>query len=246
MLFTDVVGSTQRATALGDAAWAELLARHDSAVRGELARFGGEEIDTAGDGFLAQFDGPARAIRCGLAVRDALGWLGLDVRCGIHTGEVEREPGAKPRGIRRCSPDRHRGSGTGRHFDQRLEVFVMVRNGLSIVRMCQLIGHALHRTNEQGQIRCWNPARSRGHCGLGRIQDSRGGAPGTAGFLAAFGLGVGKIERRAFVERQVMAAVPATRLRLETQVVALCASHRGPSLSSRGVRTAPAVANNNR
>ncbi len=99
VLFTDLVGSTERATALGDAAWGSLLARHDEMIRAELARFGGEEIDTAGDGFLALFDGPARAIRCGLAIRDALRGLGLEVRCGLHTGEVERPPGSKPRGI---------------------------------------------------------------------------------------------------------------------------------------------------
>jgi class 3 adenylate cyclase len=64
-----------------------------------LARYGGDEIDSAGDGFLAAFDGPARAIRCGRAVCDALGELGLNVRCGVHTGEVERVRGDKPRGI---------------------------------------------------------------------------------------------------------------------------------------------------
>jgi pimeloyl-ACP methyl ester carboxylesterase len=99
VLFTDLVGSTERATELGDSAWASLLARHDDAVRGELRRFGGEEIDTAGDGFLALFDGPARAIRCGLAIRTMLRMLGLEVRAGVHTGEVERSAGAKPRGI---------------------------------------------------------------------------------------------------------------------------------------------------
>lgn len=99
ILFTDLVGSTEQATELGDAAWADLLAEHNAVVRRELARFGGEEIDTAGDGFFAVFDGPARAIRCGLAVRDALSGLGLDLRAGVHTGEVERRPGEKPRGI---------------------------------------------------------------------------------------------------------------------------------------------------
>ena len=99
ILFTDVVRSTERARALGDAGWFELLARHHEAVRAELARFGGEEIDTAGDGFLALFDGPARAIRCGIAIRDALVRLGLAVRCGVHTGEIERPAGAGPRGI---------------------------------------------------------------------------------------------------------------------------------------------------
>jgi pimeloyl-ACP methyl ester carboxylesterase len=99
VLFTDLVGSTERATVLGDAAWASLLTRHDDAIRSELVRFGGEEIDTAGDGFLALFDGPARAIRCALAIRGALDSLGLDVRAGVHTGEVERPVGEKPRGI---------------------------------------------------------------------------------------------------------------------------------------------------
>ena len=99
ILFTDLVGSTHRATQIGDAAWAELLARHDAAVRTELDRYDGEEIDTAGDGFFALFDGPARAVRCGLAIRDSLAGLGLDVRAGVHTGEVERPAGEKPRGI---------------------------------------------------------------------------------------------------------------------------------------------------
>jgi class 3 adenylate cyclase len=99
VLFTDLVDSTRRATALGDAAWSSLLARHDEAVRAALVRFGGEEIDTAGDGFLALFDGPARAIRCALAIRDALAALDLEVRSGVHTGEVERIRGDKPRGI---------------------------------------------------------------------------------------------------------------------------------------------------
>ena len=99
VLFTDLVGSTARAQALGDAAWASVLASHNEAVRRELTRFSGEEIDTAGDGFLAAFDGPARAIRCALAIREALRPLGLDVRAGVHTGEVERRAGEKPRGI---------------------------------------------------------------------------------------------------------------------------------------------------
>jgi class 3 adenylate cyclase len=99
ILFTDLVGSTGRATELGDHAWAELLERHHGVVRHELSRFEGEEIDTAGDGFLALFNGPARAIRCALAVRDGLAGLGLDVRAGVHTGEVERPHGGRPRGI---------------------------------------------------------------------------------------------------------------------------------------------------
>ena len=99
ILSTDLVGSTERVQHLGDEAWSALLGRHHEAVRRELRRFSGEELDTAGDGFLAAFDGPARAIRCALAIRDALGQLGLEVRAGVHTGEVERRPEDKPRGI---------------------------------------------------------------------------------------------------------------------------------------------------
>ena len=99
ILFTDLVGSTERARELGDAAWAALAAEHNATVRRELERYAGEEIDTAGDGFFALFDGPARAIRCAVAVREALAPLGLEVRTGIHTGEVERARGEKPRGI---------------------------------------------------------------------------------------------------------------------------------------------------
>lgn len=99
VMFTDLVASTERLGALGDHAWAELLERHHELVRRELARFGGEEIDTAGDGFFALFNGPARAIRCALAVRDALSGLGLEMRAGVHTGEVERPRGSGPRGI---------------------------------------------------------------------------------------------------------------------------------------------------
>jgi pimeloyl-ACP methyl ester carboxylesterase/class 3 adenylate cyclase len=98
-LFTDLVGSTERVRTLGDAAWAALLEQHHQTVRRELERFEGEEIDTAGDGFLALFDGPARAIRCALVIRDALATLGLEVRAGVHTGEVERPRGGNPRGI---------------------------------------------------------------------------------------------------------------------------------------------------
>lgn len=99
ILFTDLVGSTERVQDLGDAPWAALLARHNEAVRRQLDRFSGEEIDTAGDGFLALFDGPARAIRCALDVRSALAVLGLAVKASVHTGEVERPRGEKPRGI---------------------------------------------------------------------------------------------------------------------------------------------------
>jgi class 3 adenylate cyclase len=89
VLFTDIVGSTQRAVELGDRRWRLLLESHHTAVRRELGRFRGREIDTAGDGFLATFDGPARAIRCGVAVRDSVQPLGLEVRAGLHTGECE-------------------------------------------------------------------------------------------------------------------------------------------------------------
>jgi class 3 adenylate cyclase len=99
ILFTDLVGSTEKARSLGDADWARLVARHEKVVRRELARFSGEEIDTAGDGFLAVFDGPARAIRCALAIRNELRALELEVRAGVHTGEVESRRDEKPRGI---------------------------------------------------------------------------------------------------------------------------------------------------
>ncbi|HXR12270.1 MAG TPA: adenylate/guanylate cyclase domain-containing protein [Gaiellaceae bacterium] len=89
VLFTDLVGSTERAGELGDRRWRELLESHHAVVRRELVRFSGREIDTAGDGFLAAFDGPARAIRCAKAVVDAVGGLGLAVRAGVHTGECE-------------------------------------------------------------------------------------------------------------------------------------------------------------
>ena len=91
VLFTDIVGATNRAAALGDSAWRELLHRHHDAIRGELGRFRGHEVDTAGDGFFATFDGPARAIRCACAIRDSLRDLDLEVRAGLHTGECERD-----------------------------------------------------------------------------------------------------------------------------------------------------------
>ena len=89
VLFTDVVGSTARAGELGDRGWRELLDEHSVLVRQELARFRGHEVDTAGDGFLATFDGPARAVQCGVAVTRAVRAIGLEVRAGVHTGEVE-------------------------------------------------------------------------------------------------------------------------------------------------------------
>jgi class 3 adenylate cyclase/pimeloyl-ACP methyl ester carboxylesterase len=89
VMFTDLVGSTERAAKLGDRAWRELLAKHHALVRRELARFRGEERDTAGDGFFASFDGPARAIRAAQAIVDRVHELGLEVRIGIHVGECE-------------------------------------------------------------------------------------------------------------------------------------------------------------
>jgi class 3 adenylate cyclase len=89
VLFTDLVGSTTQAAELGDRGWRDLLEQHHGAVRRELGRFDGRELDTAGDGFFAMFDGPARAIRCAQAIVHALRPLGLAVRAGLHTGEVE-------------------------------------------------------------------------------------------------------------------------------------------------------------
>jgi pimeloyl-ACP methyl ester carboxylesterase len=89
VLFTDIVGSTEKAAALGDRRWRDLLEGHHEVVRRELGRFRGREIDTTGDGFLATFDGPARGIRCARAVSEAVRPLGIEVRAGLHTGEVE-------------------------------------------------------------------------------------------------------------------------------------------------------------
>jgi pimeloyl-ACP methyl ester carboxylesterase len=89
VLFTDIVNSTERAAELGDRQWRDLLARHHSLIREELGRFRGREIDTAGDGFFATFDGPARAIRYAEAIQNAVTLLGLSVRVGLHTGECE-------------------------------------------------------------------------------------------------------------------------------------------------------------
>ena len=89
VVFTDIVESTQRAVELGDRTWRDLLARHHAAVRQELARFRGREVDTAGDGFLAVFDGPGRAIQCARAIHNAVEPLGLQLRIGVHTGECE-------------------------------------------------------------------------------------------------------------------------------------------------------------
>jgi class 3 adenylate cyclase len=93
VLFTDLVGSTERAAELGDRRWRDLVEQHHAAVRRELARFDGREVDTAGDGFFATFDGPARAIRCATSIVEAVRPLGLSVRAGLHTGEVELADG---------------------------------------------------------------------------------------------------------------------------------------------------------
>ena len=89
VMFTDIVGSTERAAELGDRRWRDLLERHDALVRRQLALHRGREVKTMGDGFLAIFDGPTRAIRCACAIRDELSGIGIEVRAGIHTGEVE-------------------------------------------------------------------------------------------------------------------------------------------------------------
>jgi class 3 adenylate cyclase len=89
VLFSDIVGSTARAASLGDQRWRSLLDAHDQSVRDELRHFRGKEINTTGDGFVASFDGPARAIRCAQAIREATENLGIDVRVGVHTGECE-------------------------------------------------------------------------------------------------------------------------------------------------------------
>ena len=93
ILFTDIVGSTELAARVGDSAWRELLQRHHAIVRRELARYQGRELDTAGDGFFAAFDGPARAVQAASAIRDALPPLGIEIRAGLHTGECEVHDG---------------------------------------------------------------------------------------------------------------------------------------------------------
>ena len=89
VMFTDIVGSTEQVVELGDHQWRDLLEQHHSLVRSELNRFRGQEIDTAGDGFFATFDGPARGIRCACAIRDSVANLGITIRAGLHTGECE-------------------------------------------------------------------------------------------------------------------------------------------------------------
>ncbi|KUI02931.1 hydrolase [Mycolicibacterium acapulense] len=89
VLFTDIVDSTRRAAEMGDREWHAVLNAHDAVVRAQLARFRGREVNTTGDGFVAMFDGPQRAIRCAMAIRDAVQALGIEVRAGLHTGECE-------------------------------------------------------------------------------------------------------------------------------------------------------------
>lgn len=98
VMFTDIVGSTERAAALGDHRWRELVDAHDSRLRGVFQRYRGHEVDSAGDGFLVTFDGPIRAVRCAVAATEAVRDLGLEIRAGLHTGEVELS-GDRVRGI---------------------------------------------------------------------------------------------------------------------------------------------------
>jgi len=95
---TDIVGSTRRATEVGDAEWRRLLAEHDERAKAEIERLRGTYVDSTGDGLLARFDGPARAIRCAQGIAEAVRPLGMDIRAGLHTGEVELD-GNKVRGI---------------------------------------------------------------------------------------------------------------------------------------------------
>jgi class 3 adenylate cyclase len=90
MLFTDIVGSTALAASMGDARWRQVLEQHNRLIRTQLERFRGREIDTTGDGFLALFDSAAAGLRCALAIRDEVRSIGLEIRAGVHTGEVEQ------------------------------------------------------------------------------------------------------------------------------------------------------------
>jgi class 3 adenylate cyclase len=98
VLFTDIVGSTQRLTETGDAAWRSILARHDERARSEVSRYGGRYVGSTGDGLFATFNGPARAVTCALAIAQAVADLGIQIRSGVHTGEVELD-GDDVRGI---------------------------------------------------------------------------------------------------------------------------------------------------
>lgn len=98
VLYTDIVDSTIRIAELGDRRWRDLLEAHNALIRRELIRYGGREVDTAGDGFVATFAGPSDAIDCALAGIDAVAWIGLDLRAGVHAGEFELV-GGKPSGL---------------------------------------------------------------------------------------------------------------------------------------------------
>ena len=128
VLFTDIVDSTAVAASVGDRAWAELVTEHHRIVRGQLARYRGVEMDTAGDGFFATFDGPARAVRCALAIEADVRRLSIEVRAGVHTGEMQTIDG-KTGGIAVVARSAHRlarravrgagladGQGSGRRF----------------------------------------------------------------------------------------------------------------------------------
>jgi class 3 adenylate cyclase len=131
VLFTDIVDSTKRAVELGDQRWKELLGRHDAQVRRQLARFQGCEVNTTGDGFLARFDGPARAIRCAMAIRDVMRSLGLEVRAGVHTGEVELRDGGDISGIAVHIAARvAAAAGAGEVFVSRIVVDLVAGSGL--------------------------------------------------------------------------------------------------------------------
>ena len=89
VLFTDIVGSTEKLAEVGDSGWRELVERHHALVRQQLGRYRGREVDTAGDGFFAAFDGPIRAVRCAQAIRESVRGIGLEIRAGLHAGECE-------------------------------------------------------------------------------------------------------------------------------------------------------------
>jgi len=149
VMFTDVVGSTEQITALGDRRWKQLLASHDTLIRGELARYRGRAVKTTGDGFLATFDGPGRAVRCACAIRDQLRRLGIQIRIGLHTGEVERrgediigiavniaqriQSVARPGDVLASSTVRDLTAGSGIRFDDRGEHHLKGMTGTSLL-----------------------------------------------------------------------------------------------------------------
>jgi class 3 adenylate cyclase/pimeloyl-ACP methyl ester carboxylesterase len=126
VMFTDVVGSTEQVAGMGDRRWSELLATHDGLTRAELERFRGREVETTGDGFLATFDGPGRAVRCACAIRDAVRAIGIKVRAGLHTGEIELH-GDHVRGI-------------AVHIAQRVQVLAQPDEVLASRTVADLVG----------------------------------------------------------------------------------------------------------